>query len=92
MRVTKSHSVDKEWLVHVVFERDGPEANTPHIEVVYEIHFPETYTLTDPLPCVLSIRSVTRTDTRESVDLTRDERRLADLKASEFAATLTKIE
>lgn len=56
------------------FERESPESDSPVIEVVYEIERSESNPLEEEV-VVLVFLSATRTDTRESVKLSRDERR-----------------
>ena len=73
-------------LIRVTFERESPEADTPTIEVVFEFYL--VGRLVDDTR-VLLLLSSTRTDTRESVVLTEDERKAVFEKAAEFAVDLT---
>ena len=66
-------SADKKSLICVLFEREGPEANTPTIEAVFQVHRPDSYDLTNLKPPVLVLLSVTQTDTRKPAILAPDE-------------------
>lgn len=56
------------------FERETPESDSPVVEVIYEVTDSEVSLFTDPVS-VLVLLSATRTDTREPVTLTVNERR-----------------
>ncbi len=69
-------------LVSVVFRRTSPDDDEPEIEAILEAHWPEDFTRTSN-PIGLLILSVTRTDTREPVQLSTHE-----MQAVAEAATL----
>jgi len=87
MRIMHELAAHKQTVIKVQFERQSPDADTPTLEVVYYVHFPEDLSLTDNTK-VLVQRSVTRTDTRETVELTDEENMMAMAEAAEYAAQL----
>ena len=89
MPTTREMAADKRILIKHTFEREGDSADTPVIEVVYEVRFPELASLTNDVK-ILSKVSITRTDTREPITLTPDEERWVDSAISEFAAGMTE--
>jgi len=72
MHATIEHTPDKRRLVVVSFQRQSPDADTPTIEAVYQLYWPEDFTLQGD-PYVLYFLSAIRTDTREAVQLTQEE-------------------
>jgi hypothetical protein len=89
MSTTRDTSADQKILIRHTFEREGAEANTPVIEVVYEVGFPETARLASDIK-VLRLLSVTRIDTREPVNLTPEENKRVNEAITEFAAGMTE--
>lgn len=87
MKITHELAASKQTVIKVQFDRQSPDADAPTIEVVYYVHFPEEMSLTDNIK-VLVQRSVTRTDTRETIQMTDDENILAMMEAAEYAAGL----
>lgn len=73
MKTTIRQATDGRRLVVVEMERQSADADAPTIEAVFLLRFPDDYTITDATASVLMPLSVTRTDTREAVDLDRDE-------------------
>jgi predicted peptidase len=65
-------TADRRRLVLVSFQRQSPDADSPQIEVVYRLYWPEDFTLKGD-PYVLYFLSSTRADTREHVELTDSE-------------------
>lgn len=65
-------ATDKRRLVRVSFTRQSPDADSPTVEVVYRLYWPEDFTLQGE-PYVLYFLSSTRTDTREHIQLTDEE-------------------
>ena len=88
--VRSDTSVDRQTLVHVTFERETPEANAPTIEVVFQFNTPETFDLTNLKSGILVLLSVTRTDTRTSTTLTKEEEIEVYQLASEYASGMTE--
>jgi hypothetical protein len=89
MATTREMATDKRVLIKHTFEREGESADTPVIEVVYEVRFPEMANLANDVK-ILNRISVTRTDTRESAILTSDEEKRVSNSVSEFAACMTE--
>jgi len=89
MREERTQATDGRTLIHIQFERESPDADTPTIEVVYVLRFPEDVTLAAETR-VLIFLSSTRVDTREVIQLAPEEERLVLEKASDFAASLTR--
>jgi len=89
MRTTHDTSVDGRRLIHVVFEQESPDADAPTIEVVYELRYPEDFTLDNQHAKILIPLSATRRDTREPYSLTREEADAVHQVASAYAAELT---
>jgi len=87
MKARHETTFDKRTIVSVLFERESPEADSPTIEVVFLIHFPESFEL-DSDSKVLFHLSTTRTDTRERIDLTEEELKAVMHAAGEHAAGL----
>ena len=87
MRITHELAAHKQTVIKVQFDRQSPDADAPTLEVVYYVHFPEDMAITDNTK-VLVRRSVTRTDTRETVELTDEENIKAMEEAAEYAAGL----
>lgn len=87
MRITHELAAHKQTVIKAQFDRQSPDADSPTIEVVYYVHFPEDMSLTDNTK-VLVQRSVTRTDTRETMQLTDEENILVMEEAAEYAAQL----
>ena len=73
-------------LVKVRFDRESPDPATAlEIEVVLEYVPSDDFTLADN-PGVLIQKSTTRTDSREPVDLTEDEKKLVYKEISNYVA------
>lgn len=75
-------TVDGRQTVSLTFERESPESDSPTIEVIYEVQ----ETMSGPFggtAFVLNFLSSTRTDTREPIALTDDERRNANRRAAD---------
>lgn len=87
--VASTQSADKETLISVTFERESPDPNSPTIEVVFEYVPPQEYSLTEASPGTLIQRSVTRTDTRETITLTPEEQRTCRQLAAEKSGSLS---
>lgn len=90
VHVTHSRSVNKRTVVSVVFERETAEANAPTIEATFEYRFPQDFMLTEANPGVLIPLAVTRTDTRQPIELTEEERDAVYQRASEYSATFNE--
>jgi hypothetical protein len=73
MNAVIKNSEDHRTLVAVTFRRRSEEGEGPELEVIYHLHWPNDFTLTSN-PIVLTPLSVTRTDTRQGVELTVLER------------------
>ena len=84
--VSNELSVDKETLICVRWEREGPEAGTPTMEAVFQYNTPDTFELTNLKPGVLMLLSVTRTDTRIPVTMTAQEQSEVYQLASDYAS------
>ena len=68
-------AADRRRTISLTFERESPDSDSPTVEVIYQIQ------ATDGSPfgnetSVLVFLSATRTDTREPVTLTDDERQV----------------
>ena len=87
MIINHELAAHKQTVIKVQFERQSPDADTPTFEVVYYVHFPENMSITDNTK-ILVQRSVTRTDTREPVELTDEENIKVMEEAAEYAAGL----
>ena len=83
------HSNQGKFLVAVLFERESPEADTPMVEAVYEVRFPEesgsTASFLSTVPRILRFLSSTRTDTRTPIVLTPEEEDFCAGRASDKA-------
>ena len=87
MRITHELAANKQIVIKVLFDRQSPDADAPTLEVVYYCHFPDDMSLTDNSK-VLVQQSVTRTDTRETMELTDEENKTVMIEAAEYAAGL----
>lgn len=67
-------SADGRRLVKITFERQSPDSDSPVIEVVYRLDYPQDFRIENNIP-VLTFLTATRTDTREPVTLTPEEQR-----------------
>ena len=84
-RTERRRSTDGKFLVAVLFERESPDADSPMIEVIYDVRFPQdpgAGILSDPAR-VLRLLSATRTDTRAPIELTHEEDNFCASMASE---------
>ena len=88
MVITHDKARDGKTLLHVVYERESPEANSPTIEVVYALRLSEDFTNPNPNPRVIEKLSSTVTDTRVHVDLTDEEKEIIGQEAAEYANRL----
>jgi hypothetical protein len=88
MRIKHELAAHKKYVIKVQFERQSPEADTLTIEVVYGIHFPDGLSITDTSR-ILERKSVTRTDTREPIQITDEENDMVTAEAVEYAAGLS---
>ena len=91
MYVTSERATDGRQLIRVTFERQTPNADAPCIEAVYEVNYPEEFCLADDTVVLIPI-SVTRTDTRECITLTGEERERCHQAATEKAAAMVREE
>jgi len=82
---THSRSADKRTIVSVQFERESLEADAPTIQATFEYRYPDSFQLTAASPGILIPLATTRVDTRESVDLTKEERDEVFQLASEYS-------
>ena len=89
-RISHSRSVNKRTVVSVVFERETPEANAPVIEATFEYRFPQDFSLVEACPGFLIPLSVTRTDTRQTIELTEEDRDEVYQRASDYAASFNE--
>jgi len=71
MRCAIDTATDHRKLLRVTFQRQSPDADSPTIDVVYHVRTPEDFSVR-PVP-VLVLLSATRTDSRETVELTGSE-------------------
>ena len=78
-------ATDGRKLARVRFQRQSPDADSPVIEVIYWLYWPEDFTLKGD-PYVLYFLSATRTDTREAIQLT-DEETAAVMEAAVIRAS-----
>lgn len=85
VHVSKEQSVDNEDLVVVVWEREDAAANTPTIEARFKVYSPDW---DDPKKklVTLELLSTTRTDTRESITMTVEEKREIHRLAHDYAS------
>lgn len=87
MQASLTQSVDNRKLIKILFERQTPASAAPVIEVVFVLDFPDGFNITGNNTLILTWLSTTRTDTREKVNLTKEEQeavyRLASQKAAE---------
>ena len=90
MKTTPGQATDGRRVVKVEFPRQSPEADAPTIEVTYEVTFPSDFTITRTDSPVLMFLSATRTDTRETVTLDADEKKLAQEAAVNQAAKMVR--
>lgn len=73
MHIRHFRSDDKDHsLVSAVFTRQSADAGAPTLEVVYRLHTPDDFYVKGDV-CVLSLVSVTRTDTREAIAMEDEE-------------------
>ena len=89
LHASHDQATDGTALVHVIFERESPDADTPHVEVVFELRFPTDFRITSPSQ-VLILRSSTRTDTREPIALSKEEFQAVVDVAVDHAAGMTR--
>ena len=82
---TFGEATDGRRLLKVTFEREGPESDTPVIEVVWQLDFPLGFSIKESVP-VLTWLSTTRTDTRKKIELTPEENTIVQRVATEKAA------
>jgi hypothetical protein len=88
MQITHENTADYRTLIKVSFDRESPNpARSPTVEVVFEYIPGEDFTL-EVNPILLVPLSVTRSDTREPMVLTDDERRLVFQEAASYAGRL----
>lgn len=87
-RCEHRRSTDGKHLVVIMFERESPEADSPVIEVIYDVQFPMNVR-GDSIP-VLRPLTATRTDTRVAITLTDEEDSYCVGRASEKAMELAK--
>lgn len=81
MQAKIKHSGNNRTLVSVTFQRMEDDGPGIEIEMVYAAYWPEDFTLTSN-PLILTPLSVTRTDTRTTVEITPGETRLAMTEAA----------
>jgi len=89
MRATHSKATDGRILISVLFERQSPEADTPTIEVIYALRFPEDVTLAAETRVLVHLSS-TQVDTRQAIRLTSEEDSMVLESASDHAAAMTR--
>lgn len=87
-RCEHRRSIDGKHLIAVIFERESPEADSPVIEVIYEVRFPSPITNPDAVVPVIRPLTATRTDTRMPVTLTDEEDAYCVERASEKASEI----
>lgn len=85
-RVTTETSADKRQLIRVRFERESGESDSPYIDVIYRVEYPVPISIRKENAIVLTIVSITRTDTREPVTLTPEEAEVVHDAATTKAA------
>jgi len=91
LQTSLRRSVENKFLVVILFERESAEADSPMIEVIYEVQFPTdapASILSDNVR-VLRFISATRTDTRATVTLTDEETEICNSRASEKSLDYT---
>jgi len=77
-------AVDGRRLCVVTFSRGGPGSELPDVDVIYEVyHCDEDFMSSTPI--LVGPLSSTRTDTREAIELTREERRKVQTEAARVA-------
>ena len=72
MKAEIGKSTDGRRTVSVKFERASPDAATPIIEAILYARIPDDFTA-DSFVTAMLLLSITRTDTREKMDLTPEE-------------------
>jgi hypothetical protein len=72
--------------ISLTFERESPDSDVPYIETIYQFES-VTHKAFKPPALVLLLLSATRTDTRETIELTEEEHRAVTLFAAEKVAT-----
>jgi len=83
-RTQLRRSTEGKNLVIVTFERESPDADSPMIEVIYEVRFSsDQINITAEPTRVLRLLSSTRTDTRTTISLTQEEEDFCAMRASE---------
>jgi len=87
-RTTHEFSTDKRCIIKVIFERESPHADSPVVEVVFQLLFPEAFEIPPDAAKVLFFLTATRTDTRETIILTEEELRLVIQEAGDHAAAM----
>jgi len=86
LRTTVETAADKRQLIKVRFERESPDSDSPIIDVVYRIDYPLPLSIRKENVSVLTLVSITRTDTREAVTLTPEEAAIVHDAATTKAA------
>jgi len=89
-RCEHRRGTDGKHLITVLFERESPEADSPMIEVIYEVLFPSPLANPDTVIPVLRPLTATRTDTRMPVTLTDEEDTYCVGRASEKASEIAR--
>lgn len=87
MKATHEVATDKRVLIKVVFERESPNADSPTIEVVFQVYFPETFSVDGNIRTLFWL-SATRVDTREVFFLTEEEIQEVIQTAGDHAAEM----
>jgi len=87
MRITHTRSTDGRLIVTALWERSTPEADAPMLEATYEVEFSDDFTKNEAR--FLVPLSVTRTDTRETVELSDAEMREVRREVANHCADLT---
>lgn len=88
MRITHSRATDGRLIVTARWERSTPEADAPMLEATFEVEFSDDFMKNDAR--FLIPLSVTRVDTRESVELSESEIRVVRREVANHCADLTE--
>lgn len=67
-----SEATDGRKLIHVEDRLQSPDADAPQVQVTYEMHIPNDWTISSDLKVLIPLSTV-RTDTYEPVTLDREQ-------------------
>lgn len=87
MQAHHHRSTDDRLIVTVIWERKSSRSDSPVIEAIYEVEFSDDFTKNESR--FLIPLSFTRTDTRETVQLTGEEERELKRFVANYCADLS---